>query len=134
MQHLVIFYLFTSKINDPLSFEKSQLAFMTDFAFRICVSIDEKPTPHVNSHSNESLTSSCHQFQFPELKVSCVPMCSRGVLRGGKSDRATADGDDELHPRLPHLALGRHGDALLETPLVDCCPCHSSHSCWIQVS
>ena len=67
-------------------------------------------------------------------EVSCVPMCSRGVLRGGKSDRATADGDDELHPRLPHLALGRHGDALLETSLLDCCPCHSSHSCWIQVS
>ena len=67
-------------------------------------------------------------------EVSCVPMCSRGVLRGGKSDGATADGDDELHPRLPHLALGGHGDALLETSLLDCCPCHSSHSCWIQVS
>ena len=67
-------------------------------------------------------------------EVSCVPMCSRGVLRGGKSDGAAADGDDELHPRLPHLALGGHGDALLETSLLDCCPCHSSHSCWIQVS
>ena len=46
---------------------------MTDFAFRICVSIDEKPTPHVNSHSNESLTSSCHQFQFPELMSHVFP-------------------------------------------------------------
>ena len=41
-------------------------------------------------------------------------MCSCGVLRGVKSDCAAADGDDELHPRLPHPPLGGHAHALME--------------------
>ena len=61
-------------------------------------------------------------------------MCSCGVLRGVKQDGAPADGDDELHPRLPHPPLGGHGHAFLEASLLDSCLGHSSHPCWMEVS
>ena len=69
--------------------------------------------PLVNSHSNKSPTSSRHVIHFLEPSL-CVPMCSCGVLWGVKQDGAPADGDDELHPRLPHPALGGHAHALVE--------------------
>ena len=101
-----------------------------EFVFPLIRSPPHMSIPTQTRVWHPAVTSSNSQ----NSEVSCVPMCSRRVLRGGKSDGAAADGDDELHPRLPHLALGRHGDALLETSLLDRCPCHSSHSCWIQVS
>ena len=61
-------------------------------------------------------------------------MCSCGVLRGVKQDGAPADGDDELHPCLPHPPLGGHGHAFLEASLLDSCLGHSSHPCWMEVS
>ena len=61
-------------------------------------------------------------------------MCSCGVLRGVKQDGAPADGDDELHPRLPHSPLGGHAHALVEASLPYGCPGNPSHPCWMEVS
>jgi hypothetical protein len=41
---------------------------------------------------------------------------SCGVLRRVEPDGAPPDGDDELHPRLPDGALGRHAAPLLAAP------------------
>ena len=89
--------------------------------------------PNVNHRPNKSPTFRQHVIHFPECSL-CVPMCSCGVLRGVKQDGAPADGDDELHPRLPHPPLGGHGHALLEASLLDSCLGHSSHPCWMEVS
>ena len=89
--------------------------------------------PQCQSHLNKSMTSSRHVIHFPELSL-CVPMCSCRVLRGVKPDGAPADGDDELHPRLPHPPLGGHAHALLEASLPYGCPGNSSHPRWMEVS
>jgi len=60
-------------------------------------------------------------------------ICSCRVLRGVKPDGAPADGDDELHPRLPHPPLGGHAHALLEASLPYGCPGNSSHPRWMEV-
>ena len=79
------------------------------------------------------MTSSRHVINFPELSL-CVPMCSCRVLRGVKPDGAPADGDDELHPRLPHPPLGGHAHALLEASLPYGCPGDSPYPRWMEVS
>ena len=61
-------------------------------------------------------------------------MCSCGVLWSLKPDGALADGDDELHPGLPHRALGRHGPADLATPVSDCCCSNPPRGPLLEVS